>query len=294
VKVVKRIRLSRKAKKQLAKLKKQLKTIRRKTIRVVKKAAKKAAKKTVVMMPPKVKQFKLRPSKSKVAVSGSVINWVNNGRIHHVKVKIYRKLKSGKRGRKVRTIKSNGDGFWAAMLPPGKYIVVTKKKGFASAPARMTLEKGVPRSRISTGMSPVPPGKGTRFVLTWGDHPADLDSHLTLPGNRCHVAYYKRVCNNWGVASLDLDATRGNGPETITISKPKEGTYIYTVQQYSKDGTLAKSEGRVLVFSGKKVYVFRAGKAAKGSKKNGKITGMKWDVVKWVVDKDGNGKIQYF
>lgn len=102
-----------------------------------------------------------------------------------------------------------------------------------------------------------------RIILTWGESPSDLDSHLTGPDefsdgsttdedNRFHVAYYNR---DEDVADLDLDDTSSFGPETITIT-PASGTtlraglYRYTVHHFSGTGTIASSPATVrLVFS---------------------------------------------
>jgi len=259
----------------------------RKILKQTKKRAMRAATRhTVVGVRKTSHPVVFKKSKTKIALAGVVINYLNNGHVPHAEVSVL------ENGEAVWDGKANSLGKWGAMLPPGKYEVVVSKKGFVGPPVHVTLKKGMRTESVVSGMSPrMPTDDATRFVLIWGDHPSDLDSHLTLPHNKCKVIYYKRVCNNWGVASLDLDATRGNGPETVTISKPKEGTYIYNVHQYSKDGTLAKSEAKVLVFRGKKVTVFRAEKAAAGDKRHGIIKGMTWNVLKYKVDSDGKGKI---
>jgi len=282
-----RIKISGHNKKLLKKLKVNLKKLKKVAAKKAAKLAVKADKRAVIH---KIKPIVFKRSESLVALEGSIINYVNNRRVHHVEVK-FKKNKNGKPGKTVHKVKANGMGHFGAMLKPGKYFVFVKKSGFVGPPVRIHLHKGVPRSRMVVGMSPRVNDGGVRFVLTWGDKPSDLDSHLDLPNNKCKVIYYKRKCDNWGVATLDLDATRGNGPETITISKGKKGTYKYDVQQYSNDGTLAKSEGKVMVFTGSKVKVFRAAKAAAGKKSNGVIQGKLWHVCKYVVDGAGKGKI---
>jgi len=235
-----------------------------------------------------VKHIVIKPSKTKVALVGSVINYLNNGHVLNAKVIV-------KRGKKVVTrTKSNGNGHWAVMVKPGKYKVIVKAKGFIGIREKVTVKKGERTVTVVSGMSPTMKDNQVRFVLVWGDHPQDLDSHLILPEKKCTVIYYKKTCDNWGVAKLDLDATRGSGPETITIPTPKKGTYSYEVVQYSKDGSLAKSEAKVYVFTGKKVVTFRADKAAAGKGRNGKIQGTKWDVFQWVVDGDGKGKLKRY
>src|SRR5690554_5019926 len=51
-----------------------------------------------------------------------------------------------------------------------------------------------------------PPEGAYRIILTWGERPRDLDSHLTGPdgqGGRFHVAYFSK--NPVAYADLDLD-----------------------------------------------------------------------------------------
>lgn len=77
-----------------------------------------------------------------------------------------------------------------------------------------------------------------RIVLTWGDTPQDLDSHLFAPGRTSeknadyHVAYYQKELPD-GTASLDVDDTSGYGPETTTIYHLKQGQYKYYVADFT-------------------------------------------------------------
>ncbi len=75
-----------------------------------------------------------------------------------------------------------------------------------------------------------------RIVLTWGSQPNDLDSHLLIQksnGESGHIYYRNTSYDN---ATLDVDETKGYGPETITISQMKNGeVYKYYVQNYSTD-----------------------------------------------------------
>lgn len=91
-----------------------------------------------------------------------------------------------------------------------------------------------------------------RVVLTWGEQPGDLDSHLTGPSsdgtNRFHVYYSSKTHD---VASLDVDDTTSYGPETVTVSPPsgsttlRPGIYRYSVHHYSGSGTIGSSGASV-------------------------------------------------
>ncbi|MFV0626040.1 MAG: tetratricopeptide repeat protein [Alphaproteobacteria bacterium] len=89
---------------------------------------------------------------------------------------------------------------------------------------------------------------GMRVVLTWGEYPKDLDSHLVFSSS--HVFYQQKI----GVeANLDVDDTDSFGPETITIEKKKQGEkYYYGVHDYSNRGKNLKN----LSESGAKAFVY--------------------------------------
>lgn len=224
-----------------------------------------------------------------IVLQGTVINYLNGRRVHHVEVKIKTLA-----GATVATTHSNGRGHWAVNVAAGTYKVFLSHTGLVGRAATILIKPTMRRAKFAAGMSPVLPPGGVRFVLTWGNHPRDLDSFVSFPGNKCKIAWYHRRCRSSSVgdASLDLDATRGSGPETVTIKKPIKGTYQYEVHQYSNDGTLANSKAVVQVYYGNKVKIFRAKKAAAGQASNGKITGKKWRVLKWVVtNPSANGRI---
>jgi hypothetical protein len=80
-----------------------------------------------------------------------------------------------------------------------------------------------------------PEGTAFRVVLIWGENPYDLDSHLTGPDGydgRFHV-YYSNDYNDDNSVDLDVDDTYSYGPETITIYSFLNGTYRYSVHNYS-------------------------------------------------------------
>lgn len=77
-----------------------------------------------------------------------------------------------------------------------------------------------------------------RIVLTWGETPRDLDSHLFVPGrysseeNGNHVSYYHMSLSD-GSAALDVDDTTSYGPETTSIYKLARGQYKYYVADFT-------------------------------------------------------------
>ncbi|NOQ77376.1 MAG: hypothetical protein GQ475_06245 [Methylococcaceae bacterium] len=114
-------------------------------------------------------------------------------------------------------------------------------------------------NELSLSINPVS-GEGAltageaRIILSWGQHPSDLDSHLTGPtlaggDDRFHVYFGSDITD---VASLDVDDTSSYGPETITITPEtvggeslRPGLYRYSVHHFSGAETISTSEANV-------------------------------------------------
>jgi hypothetical protein len=94
-----------------------------------------------------------------------------------------------------------------------------------------------------------------KFILTWGEHPRDLDSHLYTPeieGSAYHVYYANRgTAEAPPYAWLDVDDVSSYGPEVVTIEQLFPGTYQYAVYEFSGDLTLTESEAVVEVYRGR-------------------------------------------
>ncbi|MFH0730039.1 MAG: carboxypeptidase regulatory-like domain-containing protein [Pseudomonadota bacterium] len=105
-----------------------------------------------------------------------------------------------------------------------------------------------------------------RVILTWGEHPSDLDTHLTGPKtdsstDRFHVFYSAKNNNGSGAASdttipawLDVDDTSSFGPETATINKISgsfiPGTYRYYIHHYTGSSDIPNSGAAVQLYIG--------------------------------------------
>ncbi len=95
---------------------------------------------------------------------------------------------------------------------------------------------------------------GLRFVLTWGEYPADLDSHLWTPAiseTVHHVFFTTR--HTYSVAEspyadLDVDDMTSYGPETITIAQLFPGTYEYWVHNWSGYPDMTTSGAHVAIY----------------------------------------------
>lgn len=123
-------------------------------------------------------------------------------------------------------------------------LLIVKKEGYSN------LVVKCPCAGMTYAISPVMTNlDGMRVVLSWGEKPFDLDSHLIFPGG--HIYFDSKEGTD---ANLDVDDTDSYGPETVTISKKHFGeSYIYAVQDYSNKGLpnsnyLSASKAKVFVY----------------------------------------------
>nr|WP_219606841.1 tetratricopeptide repeat protein [Pectobacterium versatile] len=123
-------------------------------------------------------------------------------------------------------------------------LLIIKKAGYSD------LVVKCPCDGMTYAISPVMKSlDGMRIVLTWGEKPDDLDSHLIYPGNHIYFSH-----KNGRDANLDVDDTDSFGPETITIDKKRLGeSYIYAVHDYSNS---EKANSSALSASRAKVFVY--------------------------------------
>mgnify|MGYP001159121008 FL=1 len=138
-------------------------------------------------------------------------------------------------------------------------LLIVKKEGYSN------LVLKCPCAGMTYAISPVMTNlDGMRVVLSWGEKPFDLDSHLIFPGG--HIYFDSKEGTD---ANLDVDDTDSYGPETVTISKKHFGeSYIYAVQDYSNKGLpnsnyLSASKAKVFVYVGSSLvrsYSVPAGK----------------------------------
>lgn len=141
------------------------------------------------------------------------------------------------------------------------------------------------RWRYQYARSPISPALKSdeyRIVLTWGERPWDLDSHLyvTKQGEESyHVWYWNMVHYEDGeiVAQLDIDDTWSEGPETITVTVvvDKELSYHYYVQDYTNGSNSSSTE---LSLSGASVQVYNGERLIKSYTVPMNEKGTRWNV----------------
>ena len=100
-------------------------------------------------------------------------------------------------------------------------------------------------------------GREVRIILNWGSRPdqvKDADSHVACPcgAGLGHVYFQNRTHEEpEHEVELDVDDTDWGGPETITLTRPVPGTYVYWVHDFSgPPATLGASDVVVRVVIG--------------------------------------------
>lgn len=141
-------------------------------------------------------------------------------------------------------------------LDAGNYTVVINKEGYISNSFKVIIVGGEDLVFNST-LTPLGAENVYHIVLTWGENPDDLDSHLnaTYEGSRDHV-YYSDMTGYY--SNLDVDDTTSYGPETITIldAAAYSGNIMYSVHDYTNRNS---SSSNRMSYSNAKVQVYRGG-----------------------------------
>lgn len=137
------------------------------------------------------------------------------------------------------TLSTNGGGFAFNGLVIGTNDVVFSAPGYASLTNQFVLTNAQMSVQTTVGLSPTIIDTNTiRLVMSWGPQPFILDSHLNGPsifGNPPFEIAWTNLGSLIGppFAALDMDATAGFGPETITITNTFPGIYSYWIQDWS-------------------------------------------------------------
>ena len=143
--------------------------------------------------------------------------------------------------------------------PTGTFTVGAHRDEFFNRTVEdVTLEEGP--NELPNTIAVSKPAKGElRIVLSWGEFPLDLDSHLSGPkgtvntADRFHV-YWNNQNPDENV-SLDVDDIYSYGPETITIKYlVPNAIYRYFVHNYSPQDVL--TSGTEMVTSPALVEVY--------------------------------------
>jgi len=143
----------------------------------------------------------------------------------------------------VRVSRVGPDGRWATHLAPGTYEVAYRLDGYVPYTSEAT-ELHADGQLVTVSLSRMleateAAGRDVRIILNWGsrkDQVRDADSHLACACGALdrHVFYKSRRHASGGHSvELDVDDTDWGGPETITLTNPAKGSYLYWVHDFS-------------------------------------------------------------
>lgn len=129
---------------------------------------------------------------------------------------------------------SDTEGKYDMALPVGTYNVKVSATGFTTLNTTLDIP-AVTDLQHDFNLSPDLAGNAARIVLTWNAQPSDLNAMLWVPSigdpsNKIPVSYMNQSPSG-ADAALDVDATHGYGPETITIKSMHSGVYCYFVSK---------------------------------------------------------------
>lgn len=186
--------------------------------------------------------------------SGNIYNALTGSGIEEVTLTIRKGWNNAEIGDVVATTTTESNGAYSVALPLGNYTMYATKDGYISTTVNIIVQEGTTSAQNGT-MTPIISGDSFRIVLTWGENPRDLDSHVegTLSSGTSFHVYYGHESQYDGdveVCNLDVDDTTSYGPETITLNTVSDNPYYYYIYRFAGSGTVASSGAQIKVYQG--------------------------------------------
>ncbi|MCK9400839.1 MAG: PKD domain-containing protein [Bacteroidales bacterium] len=135
----------------------------------------------------------------------------------------------------------------------GTHMVTASATGYTNySNSQVVIPEGG-TLELQIALSPTLAAGQIRFVLTWGETPEDLDSHLKTPsieGSTYHIYYGDQgSAESPPYAILDIDDQTSFGPETTTIYDLQPGEYHYYIHNYSESPEITTSSAVVQIYN---------------------------------------------
>ncbi len=198
------------------------------------------------------------------SISGDVINAVTG---QGTSAMITVREGHGTNGKVIEEIDTNSNGKYTFAYADGEYTFEVSKTDFITEFFEVEIKNQKDVTGEDLVISPELEEGEIRVVLEWGSEPSDLDTHArgtASNGSSFHVYYGNDAYYVEGetVASLDVDDTNGNGPETLTVYD-REATFEYWIEDFTESGTMSQSGATVKVYlpgtSSPKIYEVPSG-----------------------------------
>ena len=173
-----------------------------------------------------------------IGCSGTIINALTGQPVEGAKVTVKTQYFLGNytgSNQVIDEVTTDANGNYSFYAGTGKYLLEVTKDGFEKNTRNVTLINNDLTQQnviINPVAGEVITGERLRVVLSWGEYPSDLDSHMVGPeGNgKFHVFYMDKTADN---ANLDVDDVTSYGPETVTITEKENGVYRYYVHDFT-------------------------------------------------------------
>ncbi len=218
-------------------------------------------------------------------VSGSAIDAVTGQTLANATLKI-RSGWNTYSGDVLRTVTTDANGSYSVELERGYYTIEFTMADYNSAFVNIASSNAVGVENAT--LNPIIEVVDTqcRIVLTWGETPRDLDSHLVGASEveydgYFHVYYGDKIAYDAASnieASLDVDDTSSYGPETVTVlNVDTQNTYYYSVYDFTNGG---EEESLEMSQSGANVKVYMGSTLVKEYNVPYNTPGYVWNVFK--------------
>ena len=192
--------------------------------------------------------------------NGTITNSITGVAVDGVTVNV-RLNWNNRDGRILYTTQTNSAGYYQIDYIMGLYTIEYYKSGYITGYKNIVVSP-IDFEAQDAVISPVTSDSAYRIVLTWGENPRDLDSHMvgTLSSGESFHVYFghkSQMDGDTEVCNLDIDDVTSYGPETITLNATTNQPYYYYVYRYAGSGTVATSGAQVKVYRGSElVYTF--------------------------------------
>lgn len=191
------------------------------------------------------------------AVSGTVVSATSAMVLEGVELNVRSGI-NAEFGEVLEISVTDREGKYYIELDAGYYTVEMRQEGCVTGYVNVMVDGG--KTTVANGsLSAVMDSSTYRVVLTWGEKPSDLDSYLigrTAEGKDFRIFFMDRNAakeDGTEIGCLDVDSTKGYGPETTTFTVETEGSYFFYVGQFSSTGSLPASGASVKVYNGERL-----------------------------------------
>lgn len=183
--------------------------------------------------------FPLSAGESQVELKlGDALNYSSDGMTMEALAGAMVTVRQGinnKTGNIIGSYASDSAGALLVNLPAGVYTLEIAAEGYANMYFIIVSNPQKQRNFYEIYATPNMAQGELRIVLTWGEEPHDLDSHLfTISGYSESEHIWFGNQRDWSGSDLDVDDTDSYGPETTTIRNFDRGNYYkYCVADYT-------------------------------------------------------------